>query len=112
MAYFKIVSFKSYDNKNLVLETAALESVEDFCRFVVGPWLLSRNTRRYRRHLPDTVLTSCECCGVLFEAELPIGSYCLCDRCEPLVSDATRGVHRSDEMGALARGYASDMDWD
>ena len=86
----KIVSFEGYQTMNLVMEIAALEIVEDFCRFVDGPWLIVRQDRQQysRIHSRTTVLVECECCGCLVDLQLPLGKTCLCSRCAPLVCEA------------------------
>ena len=81
----KIVSFEGYENKHLVMEIAALEIVDEFCRFVDGPWLIARNTMRWRAQLPDTALVECECCRSFVSLPLPLGDQWLCLDCEPLV---------------------------
>lgn len=90
----KVIDFTSYERKNLMIEIAPLEAVEDFCRFVDGPWLFSRRARTIRRvhrersrkrRALNTIITECEWCGVV--AAIPIqppNSPYLCERCKAL----------------------------
>jgi hypothetical protein len=78
----KTIDFTDYQNMNLVLEIAALESAVTFCGFVEGPWLLVRRDSSQRKQATAlSVLVECEYCRSTIVMPVPIPSLCLCSDC-------------------------------